>query len=330
MSFIGRRCFERTPRVASYSRPFASVVVAAILFGGNCTRVFAQADPVATDKKTASKSAKTLVTADGWQLAATYYKSSLGQSAPVVLLLHPLGGQRLVWEGKQGLAEQLHRENYAVVTIDLRKHGESKNPSSTTATDVSSLKVADYQRMIDQDLDAVKELLYTEHQSQNLNMNKLAIVAADSSVPIALNFAAYDWMKRPYPDGPTPEASTPRGQDVRALVLLSPEANLRGFTTSQALLELRNPEWAVSSLTCFGANDDRDRGDARKIHTKLASVPANKSRVYLESYPTKFRGTDMLGKKELKCEDDILYFLKKHLMELPGDWRDRKNRLTGK
>ncbi|MGE3314249.1 MAG: alpha/beta hydrolase [Planctomycetaceae bacterium] len=322
--------------ISSQPRPFATgsrfgitfVALLALLFGTEPRSLCAQgADP----KKVAVESVKKLPTSDGWQIEITYYGSTLGANAPVVLLMHSLGGNRKVWEGAQGFAKRLQREGYAVVTVDLRKHGQSVNPSEANASDSSNLKVVDYHRMIDTDLEAVKEFLFKEHSAKNLNMNKMAIIAPDSAAPIAINYTAFDWLKRPYPDGPTPESSTPRGQDIRALVLLSPEANLKGLTTAQALLQIRNPEWGIGFLACVGEDDDRDRGDARKIAVKLAGVTGAKDRVLLQVYnKTKFRGTDLLGKKGVNCEDDILYVLKKHVMDLPVEWRDRTNRLTGK
>jgi hypothetical protein len=190
--------------------------------------------------------------------------------------------------------------------------------------------------MVDNDLEAVKEFLFKEHQAKTLNMNKTAIVASETSTAIAACFTASDWLKRPYPDGPTPESSTPRGQDIRALVFLSPEPNVRGVPTNQALLQLRNPDWRIASLTCFGTLDAAGAADAKKIFTKLGGTMARKENdpavkeKELVSYPFKFRGTDLLSKKEINCEADILLFLDTYLKKLPGEWRDRKNRLTGK
>jgi len=317
---------------------FRWAVALALVAGAQVTfspAVRAQQPSADEGKKTVQVVDKTLVTEDGWQIAITYRNSIRGKEAPVVILLHQIGSDRLVYEGKEGFAERLSREGYAVVSVDLRKHGQSKSPAGGDdgkgrGTDSSNLRTVDYQRMVDNDLEAVKDFIYKEHQAKNLNMNKIAIVAPEKCAPIAINYALYDWLKRPYPDGPTLESSTPRGQDVRAMVLLSPQANIRGVPTGQAILQLRNPQWGISFLICYGTLDDSDKGDARKIYLKLAGVPENKDRMYLQAYHYKLRGTDLLRKSEVNCESDVIEFLKLHLLDVSGEWRDRRNRITGK
>jgi hypothetical protein len=105
------------------------------------------------------------------------------------------------------------------VTVDLRKHGESKTADEQDST----LRPNDYAAMRG-DLQAVKNFLLAEHQEKKLNISKLGIIAADDMCPVAATFTQDDWLIPPYDDAPVtdPAARTPRGQDVRALVLLSP------------------------------------------------------------------------------------------------------------
>ncbi len=69
---------------------------------------------------------------DGAPLAASYYRSKLGSSAPVVMLIHESGRSRKDFEEPvlelkgQGLAEHLQGLNYAVLSLDLR--GQGQNP----------------------------------------------------------------------------------------------------------------------------------------------------------------------------------------------------------
>jgi len=287
--------------------------------------------------KKAVVSKQTLIAKDNWPIHITYYQSDDGKEAPVVVLLHTKGGNRLVWEGATGLAQKLHKKGYAVITVDLRKHGESKSPTGAvpeTGTkknsfDSTSLKPNDYKAMVAFDLEAVKRFILKEHINQNLNMQKLAIVAAGMSGPIAVNFAMLDWLKKPYDDAPTFAARTPRGQDVKALALISPDANLPGMQSGKPLLQLRNPDLGIAFMFAVGTKDSLDKGQTRKMYSQVSGITKNKTRTYYQTYPIKLRGTDLFG-KGIRIEDHVSVFLDKHLKALEIEWRDRRPRFDRK
>jgi pimeloyl-ACP methyl ester carboxylesterase len=272
-------------------------------------------------------------TADGWNIALTYYSGTkTGRESPVVVLLHMKGGNRLVWNN--GFAKQLVDEGYAVIAVDLRGHGETKPASAALAAsgrlrqgNEAEFKASDYRAMVVQDLEAVKQFIFEEHQREALNMRKMAIVAPEASAAIALNFAYFDWLKRPYNDAPTLALSTPRGQDVRALVLVSPDLNVPGMKINEAITALRNPLWGVSFYVGYGSNNEKDKTEADKLYSKLTHIAANVDRMYLIDYPVKLRGTDLFG-QGLNLEANILTFLATHLKQLPDPWRDRKSVLS--
>jgi len=288
-------------------------------------------DAAAQERKTKTKQApvdRSLRTKDDWEIKITYYESVKGMEAEVVVLLHHEGGNRFIWQGDDGFAERLRKEGYAVISVDLRKHGESRLAAVASARNRSNgsgvrLTKDDYIRMVTLDLAAVKQFIYDEHQRQNLNMRKTAVVAPEMSTALAINFAWNDWMTPPFPDAPSIESRTPRGQDVRALILLSPEDKP---PIRPALKDLRNPAWGVSVLICYGRNDKRDNGVSAKIQRELLRIPENKERVYLLDYDLPLRGTALLRKK-IAIEDHMLEFLRQHLKALPDEWRDRKSRL---
>ncbi len=261
---------------------------------------------------------------DRWPIAITYFESTEGKESPVVVMLHGKDGNQLVW--KNGFARRLQNAGYAVITVDLRKHGQSRPVGGGGVAAATEVRPNDYLPMVVYDLEAVKHFIYQEHQAEKLNMRKLAIIAADMSAPIAISFAANDWVKKPYNDAPTPAASTPRGQDVRALVLLSPTASLPRVIATKPLNFLRSPALGVSFLIVSGTRDAQDRGDAKRMYDQLTAIQLNKPRMYHEKYDTKFRGTDLLGKK-LPVEDAMFTFLNKHVKQLPDPWRTRKSRL---
>ena len=262
----------------------------------------------------ASSQDTSVTTKDGAEIKMTYFKSLAGENAPVVILLHGRGGNRLVWKP---FAEQLQKVEFAVITVDLRGHGESVGSGKKHE---GAFKARDYVAMM-LDVDAVKKFIHEEHQNKQLNMNKLGIVAADDMAPVAVAYTEYDWLQKPFDDAPTPALRTPRGQDVQAVALLSPEESGPGMATNKAFAMIRGMKGPV--LIIAGGKNGRDAGAARKIHDVLAPKSEGYDMMYLELYDTKLRGTDLLG-KQLKTELHLFNFLVKHVKEFKSEWRDRR------
>jgi pimeloyl-ACP methyl ester carboxylesterase len=287
---------------------------------------------------------RVLTTDDDWSIYITYYpaageKDSVTKESPVVVLLHGDKENRLVWEADKGLVPKLHEAGYAVIAVDLRKHGQSTNvagragdsPAGGKSSDGTNLMGTDYRNMVEFDMAAVKKFIYDENQAKKLNMNKMAIIGAESAADVAMCFAVADWNKEPYDDAPSDELKTPRGQDVRALVLISPPQRVKGLSMNEVISDVRNPDWNIAIATLYGKRNRSDAKDAKAIHHKLfGSGKSNSDRIYLIGYDYNLRGTNLLGKKEVDAESAIVKFLALHLKTLQGDWRDRQSRLTKK
>ncbi len=315
--------------------------------------------------------------ADGWPLKLTYYKSNEGKEAAVVLLMHMKGESRLVWSAPsptapKGFAEQLQSKGFAVIAVDLRKHGQSKpgaeiddakkaapadKEKAKKATGGTDLKPADNLLMV-RDMDSIKRFIYEEHQKGNLNMRKMAIVAPGMSAAIGITFAAADWQKAPWDDAATPVARTPRGQDVQAMVFLSPETTLPGVPAHQVIPQFKAIGAPMAALILVGKTDPQDKGQASTLFKQLGGDPAktaepkkaaepkktskdkekekekeaekeNKERLFYIPLNAKLRGTELLGKK-IGIEEAIIGFLHDHVQQLKGpeyEWRDRKSKL---
>ncbi len=301
-------------------RIFGWGLAIALVFTGFSAPIFAQtsgkAAPVIEEKN--------IFTQDGWNIPITYFQSNQGKEASVVLLLHGEGENRLVWR-KNGLAERLQAEGFAVVTCDLRKHGAAKNPRFEGKKE---LNAADFNAMASatkfSELEVIQDFLYEEHQAQRLNMAKYTIIAAGSMVPVALNWAANDWIKKPFPDSPTLATSTPKGQTVRGLVMLSPEENAGSLNVSKPLLFFSKLPGAQVSLLFISGTKESSYRNVNSMF-KTAKSRSNAKVVYKDSYPTALKGTDLLGRID-KAKMLTTGFLKKELQERQIEWRSRKSK----
>ncbi len=269
----------------------------------------------------------TLTTRDGQEIKITYFKSPLGQEAPVVILLPGKGGNRLIWKP---FAEQLQKVDFAVITVDMRGHGESAGAGAASGSSTKKPEPPKKGEFIGMafDLDAVKRFLFEEHQTKQLNMNKLGIVASDIIAPVAIVFTEADWLKEPHDDAAVPGLRTPRGQDVQALALLSPEASAPGLGTPKSLAFIRTLGRTAVLIT-VGSKNTTDLAAAKKMQEILD--PKNergKKDIFLEQYDTKLHGTNLLG-QGLKTEQHLYTFLMKHVKETTNasPWRDRKSKL---
>ena len=208
--------------------------------------------------------------------------------------------------------------DFAVVTVDLRGHGESPLPKK------GELKKTDYQAMVAFDMEAVKDFLLEEHTKKNLNMNKLGIVACEFSASVAILYTELDWEKLPYDE----LEQTPRGQDVQALALISPDANTPGLSTNKAIAAIRGLKRPI--VIAVGDKNAHDLSAANKIFDQLI-IKKDKDREkedppYLWKYEENFSGMDLVT-KNANVRNHIFAFLAKYVKEHKSDWRDRRSQL---
>ena len=261
---------------------------------------------------------KTLTTEDNFDLKASYFKSNGGKDAAVVVLLHGKRGQRRLWTG---VATQLQKSyDFAVLTVDLRGHGDSAFKKKT------ELKKTDYEAMVAMDMKAIKEFLFEEHQKGQLNMAKTGIVGCDFSAAVAIAFAEIDWNEEPYDDNPNADQRTPRGQDVQALVLVSPDPATPGLFAGRAATGLRNFPLAV--MMAASEKNTHDFNATKKLFDQISNKKEKDKdgRLSFKKYPEDVRGMDLVI-KDAQLRKDMSEFLVTHVKNHKGEWRDRRSRL---
>lgn len=287
----------------------------------------AQKSKAATDKGTGVEHVLQL---SGWPIHMTYFESPAGKESPVVILLTSTEGadkkdvrNRQIW---QPTALILQKSGFAVVTVDLRKHGDSVMPAGEGKESSTKMGTDDYTLMAAADLEAVKAFLMEEHTAERLNIAKLGIVSMGSSAMVAAAFAVADWDKTPYPDGPTPATRTPRGQDVKAMIAYSPNTSVKGINSTSVLKSMKPLPIAVHII----ASKD-NKADARNAEKYFKAVDL-KDEAYKEfrkftSVPGEIHNERFLeGKFAEPTNKDIAEFLTKNLKDLSIPWVLRKDR----
>jgi pimeloyl-ACP methyl ester carboxylesterase len=272
-----------------------------------------------------------LTTKDGVKLAVTYYPSSLGKEAVPIVMLHDFKESRTIFNG---LAEALQSpasdegDSRAVITVDLRGHGEStiqvSGDGRTRDLEASRLGVADFQAMWMVDLDAVRKFLVEKNDAGELNLNSLCLLGSGMGANVALYYAAYDWS---FPQLPTRK----QGQDVKALILASPEWSFRGLPL---LRPLKQPDVRreLSFFIVYGDQDPRAKKDANTVYKNLVKYhpepPRDKARelkdLFLFPLPTKLQGTTLLTTPEFRMLPALDEFIDARLTQRHFPWVSRK------
>ena len=199
---------------------------------------------------------------DGVLLVGSYYKPRIGtsNSTPSVILLHMLGMDRSTWDK---FAQELSQNGYAVLSVDLRGHGESIKQANHTIS-YQSFMPKDFKNMT-LDVKAAKKYLI---EGRKANPNQISIIGASIGANLALNYAASD-------------------HSIKSVILLSPGLNYRGISTLDAIMKYKNPIYIVT------AEDDSESAKDSKILCEKITCAEN-----LKIFEnTNVHGTDMLSDK---------------------------------
>ena len=279
-----------------------------------------------------------LQTRDGVQLKVTYYPSKhpkgtpqAKQVAPVVLL-HDYKETRATFaalaERLQGVAEgEPEGPSFAVVAVDLRAHGDSTKQvfpdGSQVDLDAARLGKNDFVAMATLDMEAVRGLLFVKNDAGELNLDKLCLVGAGMGANVAANWAAQDWAAPPLAVGK-------QGQDVKALVLVSPRWSFNGLTM-QAPLRFRPLKQFVAWQLIYGEEDPRVKADINRIerqleplHSKRDDAAANQPQdLVVIGVPSKLQGGTLVSKMGPPLENQIIRFLAENVARKEQPWIKR-------
>lgn len=270
-----------------------------------------------------------LTTKDGVQLAITYYPSTAGAQAVPVILLHDLNETRAVFDPLAQMLQNPPRDlaedlppgpgpvlPRAVVTVDLRGHGQSKTgfdaDGAAVELDASRFRLEDFQDMVLYDLEAVRAFLVERNDAGVLNLNKLCVVGAGMGANVALTFAARDWAIPSL-------VARKQSQDVKALVLLSPRRNFNGLSSIEPL-KFPPVQQRLSVFLAYGAGDPKVAKDCEtmvktfsRYHPDPPKEQIAEKDFFVFAPQTRRQGSELLTSPEFDLAQKIAEFIEMRL-----------------
>ena len=246
-----------------------------------------------------------LKTKDGLVLHATIYpgqaakfysdaQSHKKESVPVIVL----HGYKKDRHDFDELATALQSRGHWVIAPDLRGHGESTQitrpgETATDKIDDETLKPADVRDMFARygDLEAVKSYLMQKNNAEELNIDKLCVIGSDMGAVVAINWALLDWSWPVLSSGK-------QGQDVKALVLISPESNSKGVRTVDAIND-QTIRTNLAILLIAGRKGGHYADEVNKLYRHFSKYHQEKTSPPLEKLlpETKLQGGGAAGRE---------------------------------
>ncbi|MGZ6072841.1 MAG: alpha/beta hydrolase [Isosphaeraceae bacterium] len=241
---------------------------------------------------------------DGSPLAASFYPSKLGSTAPVVMLVHEANRSRKDFEEAVtelkglGLAEHLQEEGYAVFSMDLR--GQGQNPRRVLS--------ASDRPLLAEDLQAAYFFLLDRHNRGDFNVAKLGMIAVGEGANLAVAWA--------YQPGAA-VSTEGRPSDLNALVLISPYPAGFGYVLGHILPSLA-PRIPLALLA--GSKDNASKDAVESVRRVVERARLNK----VELFPSSLHGYKLM-RLEPKATPAIMRFLEPTIKLRPIDWEPRYN-----
>ena len=273
----------------------------------------------------------TLETSDGASIRATWYAGLAKKESVPIIMVHG-------WEGSRGeydqLAKGLQTLGHSSIVPDLRGHGDSKTQKlasgGSKALELDKMRGRELEAMT-YDLEACKKFLMEKNNAGECNIDMLCVIGADFGTILALRYAALDWSVPNLP-------AFRQGQDVKALILLSPSQAEKGLTVRDALAHPAIQS-QLSVMLVAGKQDSKGTQEAKRLHTTLQAhrpkpptdpeEQKKKQDVFLVQPETSLKGTKLLG-SGLPVSQNIARFLDLRLASKKGEfpWQERKNPLN--
>jgi hypothetical protein len=192
------------------------------------------------------------------------------------------------------LAEFLQQNyKFSVIVPDLRGHGESTYVVGRKQPLVASKIKKDQASLITNDIERCKKFLMEKNNLGELNIEMLTIVAVGKLGVAAVQWAFDDWQWQPL-------GGLKQGQDVKAVMMISPERKLLGLSMTQNLktdlFTGRNTKPLAVYLTWSAKDEtaDREGNSIAKLLEKPRSKLDDSMLLVRQPYNTNLDGTGLV------------------------------------
>ena len=209
-----------------------------------------------------------------------------------------------------------------------KKTSTAKKTTPTKVERPWSKMQADDVAAIVLDIQACCKWLAKKNNEEELNLNKLCIVAADANCIAAVDCAVQDWNRMDERQRSfTTTQPVRQSQFTKALVFLSPAASVRGYDLTKLVLQNAVVEQKMPVMLFVGAKNKDDLKDAARIKRTFEKIrrnekdiedKADKTFFYWEC-PTEATGTAMLA-ADPKLAGWIAQFLRTKVGNVQIPW----------
>lgn len=252
--------------LAGHFERVASVILVSLLFAGSNPLSAQRAATPARDVKkdpALEPRPESMTTKDGVPITAYYFPSDKGKDAIPVMIVHEWKGQAAPY---LKLCKALSKAGFAAMVVEYRGHGNSKKYRDRAgveqAFNITTMGRRDADAIVRYDLEEAKQFLKAENNAGRLNLNALCMIGVEEGAILAGYWAARDWE--------IPSVGRMKqGQDVKALVYVSPEKNLHGLAMSTPITE---PNLLALPTMIVAGQSSAQGSEAERMGNRLETV----------------------------------------------------------
>lgn len=269
----------------------AAIVVATIVSGQDKNQKKKPEDPKLKPRPVVLK------TKDGVKIRAFYFPTDKAKDAVTVLLVHEWQGQASPY-GPLVLA--LRDAGCAVLAPDYRGHGGSTEYTNyrgkTETFNIAQMSKRDVENIIMYDLEKAKGFLKEENNAGNLNLNALVLIGIREGCVMAAHWAARDWS---FPS----VGQIKQGQDVKALVFISPEKQIKSVGIDPTLA---NPAILNLPIMIVAGAKSPEAAEANRIGKRVESVKKRVGGGTVSGFELKMLETTLSGPSLVNDVSDVI------------------------